>query len=191
MSRWAPFETFSGGRQGWVSCAAVALTLVSSAYMRHKNRIMTASGGAGIVRFELAATSAAARACMAGWTEAGREAARLQLLADYAFLVGYGLALAIPLASAANEIGMRSWTWLGQTTRVVACLALLASVLDGVENALLLRALRHAGDDSDLGGSPAVTAWCARTKFLLSAIALEFLLLVVVPLVLPPRTILQ
>ena len=82
------------------------------------------TGGTDVLRFEMVATTHQAELVLSGWGEAGRAAARTQLLLDFGFLVGYGLLM-----------------WVAATAVHAPRLALLgpvAAVADALENVALL-----------------------------------------------------
>jgi pimeloyl-ACP methyl ester carboxylesterase len=117
-------------------------------------RPMWDAGGPGIVGFELAGSAGAARDILVEWGSSGRDAARLSLWLDFAFLVAYGTF--VTLAAAA----------LGRRAAVVA--APLAAACDAVENVALLLVLGGRGGAT----APVVAAVFAALKFVLIGFAL-------------------
>jgi hypothetical protein len=84
--------------------------------------------GADLLTFEFVCTERRAQQILAGWGDAGRDAARTQLVWDFGFIVGYGLLL-----------------WLGAkaagTGRLIVSLGPAAAVADLCENLTLIRLL--------------------------------------------------
>lgn len=176
---------------GWCLGAGVALattTVMSAALMRGPVRTMKSASGVGIVPFELAGTDQRAREILAGWGGDGVAAARRSLHLDFPFLVGYAGLGALLAASSAGPVGDAGWAWLTPVGCGAAAGAVLAGVLDAIENLALLRAIRASRDpDADLGSEARLARRAARTKFGLVYLVAGWLLLIVTPVLLLNR----
>jgi hypothetical protein len=135
---------------------------------------MRASGGPGIVPFELAESDYEANRLLRAWGPRGRAAARRSIGWGFGFIACYVVAL----GAAALYVGARAdrfhYGWLETVEIVAAVLAAIAGLLDYIENVVLLSQLR-AGDASPSGagkggatsGKVLVSRWCAQLKFTL------------------------
>ena len=128
--------------------------------------------GAGIIEFELAATSAHAEEIVGGWGEEGRAAARESLLIDYPYLIFYGLLLAGACAAVADRAAQAGKERLARFGRVMPLAALGAAAADAVENAALLAV---AGEHTSQPW-PGLAAFFAVVKFALLIAALAYVL---------------
>jgi hypothetical protein len=135
---------------------------------------MTSDGGRNIVAFELADSGAVADEIIEGWGTEGRTAARWSLMLDYVWLVLYSAVLMIGAVLVATMAHDRDWHRVERLGWLVAGLALVAGLLDALENSVLLWQLSHGADD--------VTAFVARAaatlKFLLVAVAMVYIAVV-------------
>ena len=123
---------------------------------------MRATGGPGIIPFELAGTPERSRRILERWGEEGRSAARLSLLLDYPYLVSYaGLQLA-GCRAASHALDRAGLTTLSRAGRAIAPAQLAAGAFDAAENTALLGVL--ADRDERL---PRLARACARAKFAL------------------------
>jgi hypothetical protein len=118
---------------------ALATGLVTSAVvyavgLAPAEAVLTARGH-GIVAFELARIAANVDAMVADWGAEGVSAARASLLWDLAFIPGYVLVLWGAARLLDTAPARRAATW-----------ALVAGVLDLVEDLALFRALDHPDD---------------------------------------------
>jgi hypothetical protein len=123
--------------------------------------------GAGIIEFELAATSSHAQEIVTGWGEEGRSAARESLLLDYPYLIFYGLFLAGACAAVADRAAQRGKAGLARIGKAMPLAALGAAGADAIENAALLVV---AGQHTDQPW-PAIAALFAVIKFTLAIAA--------------------
>ena len=123
--------------------------------------------GAGIIEFELAATSSHAQEIVSEWGEEGRSAARESLLLDYPYLVFYGLLLAGACAAVADRAARRGKAGLARIGKAMPLVALGAAGADAIENAALLAV---AGEHTDQPW-PALAALFAVIKFTLAIAA--------------------
>jgi hypothetical protein len=116
-------------------------TAVSWALMVGPTRTMKRANGLGIVPFELAGTDRCGREILAGWGPDGVAAARRSLHIDFPFLIGYSGLGALLAAASAAPVGDAAWGWLTPVGRAMTFAAILAGLLDVVENIALLRAI--------------------------------------------------
>ena len=161
-------------RMLWLS---VGVTIALELLLGRLNApLRTTPAPLGIVSFELAHAEGVAAAIMASWNAAARETARLNLVVDYAFLIAYPISLRLGCRIVATRARDR-WPRLASVAAALGWGAVVAGVLDAVENAALLRQLA-AGPGSAMA---AVAFWCASVKFALVAIAIPFALPALVP----------
>lgn len=135
---------------------------------------MTADGGRNIVAFELAESGQAADEIMAGWGSEGRTAARWTLVLDYGWLVFYTAVLVIGAVLVAEMARAREWARVHRLGWLVAGLALVAGVLDAIENTFLLLELADGGTDL----AAFVARLAATFKFLFVGVAVLYVLAV-------------
>jgi hypothetical protein len=130
------------------------------------------TGGPGIIDFELAATEDRADEIKGEWGPDGRDRARLSLIVDYPYLVAYGAFLT--LAVAATRDLARGWEWRRWAAfgGAIATFPVLGALFDAVENANLLLVL----DDRGAGAAPLLATVFAGGKFLLTGVALLYVL---------------
>jgi len=170
---------------GWCLGAGIALattTVVSAALMRDPIRTMKGASGVGIVPFELAGTDQRAREILTGWGDDGVAAAERSLHLDFPFLVGYAGLGALLAAASAEPVGDAGWAWLTPIGWGAAACAVLAGVLDAIENLALLRAVRAWLDPgADLGQEALLARRAARAKFGLVYLVAGWLILIVLP----------
>ncbi|HEX6154136.1 MAG TPA: hypothetical protein VFZ19_11500 [Solirubrobacterales bacterium] len=126
--------------------------------------------GSGIVAFELAGSQERADEILDEWGDAGQDAAREQLLIDFAFLIAYGTFLVLAVAAVRDLLGRRGRTRLAAIGAVVVPFGALAAACDAVENACLLAVLDGAGS-----AFPTLAFIFAATKFALLAAAIAYL----------------
>jgi hypothetical protein len=137
-------------------------------------RAMRATGGPGIVPFELAGADVVG--ILDTWGEPGRAAARENLRLDRAFVPLYSTFLALLIAMSAVRVAERTSSWTAVLTTVVAVLALVMGVADLLENWQLGRALDAYGEGDRAEASAAgrqAASW-ARIKFALLAVVLLY-----------------
>ena len=135
---------------GWGAAQLALLVPLAAAERR-----MKATGGPGIIPFELAGPEHARRV-LDGWGPSGRRAARVSLLLDYPFLVAYtGFNLALTTV-AAEGLG-------GAGAGAVRAAQIAAAACEAAENTALLGVL--ARDDDEV--LPRVARAFARAKFAL------------------------
>jgi hypothetical protein len=175
-SRWAPPSLDDRERRRlkrWLWLAVVGL-IGLGVVMVYVGEPMTAEGGRNIVAFELADSGATADEIMVEWGPDGREAARRSLLLDFGWLVFYTAVLMIGSVLVGEMARDRDWPRVHRLGWLAAGLALLAGVLDAVENSFLLLELANGG--TDLAAFVARVA--ATFKFLFVAVAIIYLVVV-------------
>lgn len=105
---------------------------------------MRATGGPGIILFELAGPQSSPE-ILRRWGTDGQRAARASLLLDFPYLVAYTTLGVRLTARAAAALGARS-TRLARFGPAVAAVQIAAGVCDAVENAALLGVVARGGD---------------------------------------------
>jgi hypothetical protein len=110
--------------------------------------------GPGIVGFEFAASEERAEEYKAEWGSDGRNAARLSLWLDYAYMAAYGAFLLLAVVSVRDSARRRGWDRLAAIGARLVPVAILAAIADAAENVGLLLALGgHGGDAAPLAGA--------------------------------------
>lgn len=136
-----------------------------------------ASGGPDIVAFELARTPEQAREILDEWGPEGRAGATRAIKIDYGFLIAYAVFLSVAVGSIATGVAERTRTWAKSLGWWLAGLALVAGVLDAIENTALLRVL----DAYPSGGISSLATWtaavAASVKFLIVTAAVVYLVI--------------
>ncbi|MDQ2630754.1 MAG: hypothetical protein M3Y75_07240 [Actinomycetota bacterium] len=132
--------------------------------------------GPGMVTFELAGDQERADEILAEWGEAGQDAAREQLLIDFAFLIAYGTFLVLAVAAARDRLRHRGWTRLAAIGAVVVPFGAAAAAFDAMENTCLLAVL-----DGARAAFPILAAIFAAIKFALLAAAIAYLVVGIAP----------
>lgn len=132
----------------------------------------TEAAPAGIVTYEFARTLSNAQAIIASWGSEEQVYAGLNLGLDYLFMAAYGLTIGLGCVLVARGLADRV-KFLTPVGVVLAWGALLAALLDALENYALIRLL--LGSTNDLW--PPVAYWCAGPKFVLVALGLLYVLI--------------
>lgn len=162
-----PFTWLSPAAQWRLFLIALLLTLLVAAGLRSQGQsLITEAAPKGIVTFELIGTMEDSRQMIDSWGERGRIMAGLNLGLDYLFMLVYACALSLGCVLASGAC-RDCCGWLFHLGGPLAWGALLAGLLDAVENYALIELL--LGSSNDLW--PAVARWCALPKFGLVAIA--------------------
>ncbi|HEY3829766.1 MAG TPA: hypothetical protein VGL57_11270 [Solirubrobacteraceae bacterium] len=138
---------------GWVALLIPLLAL---------EREMKATGGPGIIPFEVAGSEQRAKRITQRWGASGQAAARRSLLLDYPYLVGYATLQAIACEMAGESMRRQGFELRGGAAAALAWGQLAAGGFDAIENAALLGVL--AGRSERL---PALARACATVKFML------------------------
>ena len=159
----APFASRPAGWRRGVLKAAAAVAVALFVFMATQDRILTDTGGPGIVPFEVAAGEQRATEILADWGERGKAAARRSLAADYPFLAAYGLFLALACGLAAERLARAGRPRLAGIGAPLAWAALAGAGCDAAENAALLATI---GGETSWGPPLALAA--AIPKFVLT-----------------------
>lgn len=133
---------------------------------------MRATGGPGIIPFELAGTPERARRIIDLWGSDGRRAARRSLLLDYAFPPTYASLQALGCTAVGDRYRARGRRVLAAGGGPLAWGQLAAAGFDYVENTALLLIL--VGRD---GRAPALARRAALAKFALLFAGWSYMLL--------------
>jgi hypothetical protein len=142
--------------------AAATLSYVGySAVMIRLDRQMKATGGPGIIPFELAGTATKAEAIMARWGEGGQRAARQSMWLDFGYMSSYGILLGLLVDRRRRRRGHPTW---------LPALAAGAVAGDAVEGVALLRVL----DRRDVAANARRAQVAASIKFAILAVALGY-----------------
>ena len=126
-------------------------------------RRMKATGGPGIIPFELAGTPERSQRMLDRWGDEGRAAARTSLLLDFPYLVTYSGLGVVGCLAAADAFDDAGWAPLAAAGGAMAAAQVAAGACDAAENTTLLMILR----DGTGGGRPARARTFARAKFAL------------------------
>ncbi|PND55625.1 hypothetical protein CRM90_21395 [Mycobacterium sp. ENV421] len=125
LPTWVREHPIAVATAGYVGYSAVMLRL---------DRQMQATGGPGIIPFELAGSAAKAEGIMARWGEEGIHAARRSMWLDFGYMTSYGILLALLVDRRRRRRGHPAW---------LSALAAGAVAGDAVEGVALLRVLDH------------------------------------------------
>ncbi len=136
------------------------------------DREIQASGGSGIVAFELAGSTDGAMKILGEWGGAERDAARLSLWIDFPFLVAYAIFLHLAIRALSDAARRRGWDRYARPGAAIAALPIVAAACDAVEDVCLLLVLDGHADSS----APTVATVFAIVKFAAVGIALSYLL---------------
>ena len=153
----------------WISGLA---TLVIGVVLLALDMRMTDAGGPGIIGFEFAGSEERAAEILADWGDKGRDAARLSLWIDYAYLAAYGTFLTLAVVASRDLAERRRRRRLAAIGTRITAFPIGAVIFDGLEDAWLLLALGGHGGDV----APFAAALFATIKFVLLAVSLLYLL---------------
>jgi len=166
-----PFARLPLGTHRRAFLAALLSTAIVFVGMSAANApLKTAAAPSGIVSWELARTVERSQEMLASWDETTRLHAALGLGLDYLFMIAYGLALAMGCSLVARGQDGR----LRHVGVLLTWGALLAALLDAVENYALIRLL--LGSERELWTTLAFG--CAAIKFALVAVGVVYVLAV-------------
>jgi hypothetical protein len=158
-------------RKQWLillGIAMVALTIVGIVL----EQPLHDTGGPGILAFEFATTKARASQILAEWGPKGRQAARLSLIVDYAYLISYGAFFTLAGFATRDLARTRDWRRLATAGTVLPFFAAVAAMFDATENVFLLLVLGgHGGEHA-----PLIATICSSIKFTLITIAILYVL---------------
>lgn len=141
--------------------AATIAFVVYTTIMLSLERRMRATGGPGIVPFELAGNTFRADDIMARWGSDGQRAARLSLWLDFGYMATYGACVALLIDRARRRRGHPA------TLPAIAVVAVAADAIEGVS---LLKVL----DRTRVAVHARRAQIAALTKFAVLAIALGY-----------------
>jgi hypothetical protein len=140
------------------------------------DRRMLDTGGPGIIGLEFAGSKVHAAQIFAEWGSRGRDAARLSLRIDFAFMLSYGAFFTLAGLATRDKARRCGWRYLATAGIVVPWCAAAAAAFDACENVNLLLALDGRGGDL----APLVATVCASIKFALIAVAISYVVLGVI-----------
>jgi hypothetical protein len=149
---------------------AVLAVLGVGALMGPSDKRMKATGGPGIVPFELAGSRVKVDAILRQWGPDGRAAAEESLVLDQVWQVTYAVSLALSAAEAGDAFGERGWDRAARAAGPLGWASLVAASLDAVENTSLLAVVRG----SEGSFLPRLAQRSAQVKFALVAVALPY-----------------
>jgi hypothetical protein len=152
---------------------ALAITTVTlGVFLLAIDPSTTGEGRPTIVDFEFAWDQERAAEIRAEWGEDGRDAARLSLWVDFAYLLSYGLFLVLASAATRDLAARRGWRRMTAFGLAAPALAASAAAFDAIEDVGLLLALDGHGGDL----APALAGICASLKFTALAAVIVYLL---------------
>lgn len=131
---------------------------------------MKATGGPGIVPFELTGGQDRADEIIGEWGEKGQDAARESLWIDFGFLVAYGTFLTLALAATRDLARRWDWRQLAAIGGVAVYFGALCAGFDALENVCLLLTLGGAG-----AAFPLLATIFAACKFAFLAATIAYL----------------
>jgi hypothetical protein len=149
-------------------CAAVVVGLLLLVPVARAGARLRATGGPGIVPFQLAETDREARRILRAWGPDGRAAARRSLGWQFGLIVCYVVAIggaALCVATRADNIHV---DWLAVAETAAAVLTLLAGAANCVGNGVLLTQLRT---ERVVTRRLAVSRTCARFTFVATGLS--------------------
>ncbi len=147
----------------------IATLIVMAAFQILDRPLRTPAAPYGIVSFELAGNTDAARAMIDSWDDRARLYAAFGLGLDYLFMLLYATTIAIACLWIADIYALAGWPLAGWGV-LVAWGVWLAAVLDGIENYALWRLLTGPV----VNPWPGIARWCASFKFVLIAIGILY-----------------
>ena len=158
-------------RRTWLWIAGVATVALAIVQIALNQRMMD-TGGPGIIAFEFAGSEGKAQEILDDWGDDGRDAARLSLWLDFAYLVSYAAFGWLGIRAIRDAARRRGWRRLENFAGPMSVSVLIAAGFDAVENVGLLLALEEIGGGIGSG----IAAGCAVFKFQLLAIVLLYLI---------------
>jgi hypothetical protein len=157
-------------RTGLIVSAVASLLL--GGFLLAIDPAQEADGNPSIVDFEFAWSEEGAEEILAEWSEDGRDAARLSLWVDFAYIVAYGSFLVLATFATRDLAAERGMTRLAALGGIAIAAAAAAPICDAIEDVWLL--ITIAGDGGDL--APRLGALFAIAKFTGIAIAIAYIL---------------
>jgi hypothetical protein len=133
-------------RRGWLvvtgvlaAVLGITLTLIDPATVDE--------GNPSIVAFEFAWDEEGAGEILSDWGEEGRDAARLSLWLDFAYLLAYGAFFTLAAAATRDLARARRWERMASIGPIAVVLAPAGAAFDALEDVNLLIALGGDGGD--------------------------------------------
>jgi len=168
-----PFQAIPSEKFCRVLIPLILITLISMIMMNWiSSPLNNPDVPNGIISFELAGTTEAINRILASWDNEAQLTASLSLGLDYLFLVIYSTAIGVGCIWASGAFTLRG-SLLASIGVLLAWGQWLAALLDGVENAALIRLI--LGDIQSPW--PQVARICAIIKFSLIALGLMYVIL--------------
>jgi hypothetical protein len=167
-----PFKWISESSQKgvfWFSFAFTILVIVGMQFAG--GPLATSAAPSGIISFEFARTLTNAQAIVESWGAEGQVYAGINLGLDYLFMASYGLAIGLGCVLVSRGLSHR-FKFLASRGVFLAWGALLAALLDALENYGLMRLLLGSTDEV----WPRLAYWCAGPKFVLVALGLLYVI---------------
>jgi hypothetical protein len=152
-----------------ISGIATAILFVVLAIV---DEAIKASGGPGIIAFELAGTTGRVAEILGHWGQEGRDAARVSLAIDFVYLVVYGVFLTLAVLELRDAARERGWTAFARPGTAIAVLPGVAAACDVVEDVGLWLMIEGEGT----AHIPPVATAFAAVKFVALAVAIGYLL---------------
>jgi hypothetical protein len=156
-------------RKQWLVLLGVAMVALTLDGFIFEPQIQHA-GGPGILGFEFAATKTHAAQILIEWGPAGRHAARLSLIVDYAYMISYGGFFTLAGLATRDLARTRRWRLLSAAGTILPFFATVAALFDAVENVFLLLVLGGHGGQA----GPLIATICSSIKFTLITIAILY-----------------
>ncbi|NTY61956.1 hypothetical protein [Mycolicibacterium sphagni] len=143
-----------------IAAATIAYVGYSAVMLRLDNQ-MRATGGPGIVPFELAGTAAKAEEILARWGEIGQRAARQSMWLDFGYMTTYGALLGLLIDRRRRRRGHPAW---------LPAMAAVAVAGDAIEGVALIRVL----DGQNIAVNARTAQIAPSIKFAIIAVALGY-----------------
>lgn len=153
----------------WITGIATAILFVVLAIV---DEAIKASGGPGIVAFELAGTTDRVAEILGHWGQGGRDAARVSLAIDFVYLVVYGVFLTLAVLELRDVARARGWLDYARPGTAIAMLPGLAAACDVVEDVGLWLMIEGEGT----AHVPPIATGFAVVKFVALAVVVVYLL---------------
>lgn len=131
-----------------------------------------ATGGPGIVEFEVAFTPERAQEIMALWGSEGQRDALWSLLLDFPALVAYGAFFWAAVRATRDLAVRRGWSGLARVGTILALVPVVAAACDGIEDLLLIGVLQGYSDGA---ASVFLAGAFATVKFVLLVVTITYL----------------
>jgi hypothetical protein len=143
----------------WIAGVASSLLLLGLTVVDFQ---LKATGGPGIVPFEVAGSADRASEILAEWGADGRDWARLSLWLDFPYLVAYTAFFVLAVAALRDAARDRGWKRYAGAGAAIAVAAVAGGLFDAVEDVNLLIAVSGHADSA----APKIATAFAIAKFL-------------------------